>query len=195
MLIRGTVAVAAAVGLSLVCSQSPRTPNEMRDAAAKAFAAGNFKDAYDSYRRLILTEPPGEVLVGEDLRQAVACLGRLGRINEVDVLLEGAASRYRDNWSVLSSLARLYGSLEHNGVLIAGEFNRGRIIVQGSRIEHWLNGALVVKYERNTPMFRAVVAYSKYKIWPAFGELDEGHILLQDHGDDVSFRNIKIKAL
>ncbi|NND70735.1 MAG: DUF1080 domain-containing protein [Rhodothermales bacterium] len=76
-----------------------------------------------------------------------------------------------------------------------GKWNRGKIISKGNRIEHWLNAAKVVEYERNTQIFRALVAYSKYKIWPSFGELNEGHILLQDHGNEVSFRNVKIREL
>ncbi len=74
-----------------------------------------------------------------------------------------------------------------------GQWNRGKIVSNDNHIEHWLNGALVVQYERNTPMYRALVAYSKYHIWPGFGELEEGHLLLQDHGDEVSFRNLKIR--
>ncbi|MEM9917203.1 MAG: DUF1080 domain-containing protein [Bacteroidota bacterium] len=77
-----------------------------------------------------------------------------------------------------------------NGI---GQWNRAHIIVRGNHIEHWLNGFKAVEYERNTPMYRALVAYSKYKNWPHFGEAAEGHILLQDHGNEVSFRNIKIR--
>lgn len=79
-----------------------------------------------------------------------------------------------------------------NGI---GSWNRARIEVRGSRVAHYLNGVKVVEYERGTQMWRALVAYSKYKIWPAFGEAQSGHLLLQDHGDEVSFKNIKVLEL
>lgn len=79
-----------------------------------------------------------------------------------------------------------------NGV---GTWNRARIEVRGQKVAHYLNGIKVVEYERGTQMWKALVAYSKYANWPAFGEAVKGHILLQDHGDEVSFRNIKLLEL
>ncbi|QBN20422.1 3-keto-disaccharide hydrolase [Flavobacterium nackdongense] len=75
------------------------------------------------------------------------------------------------------------------------DFNTARIVVKGNKVTHYLNDKITVEYERGTQMWNALVNYSKYSVWPKFGNAAEGNILLQDHGNEVFFKNIKIKEL
>ncbi len=72
-------------------------------------------------------------------------------------------------------------------------WNRARIIVKDDYVEHWLNEQKVVEYKRGSQIFRALVNYSKYKEYKNFGQASEGYIMLQDHGNTVHFRNIKVR--
>jgi hypothetical protein len=104
------------------------------------------------------------------------------------------------------TLASLYDLIPANALLYAPDesvakrfnpygWNRAKIVVQGQKVCHFLNGIKVIEYERGTQMWQALVARSKYAVWPNFGLAREANILLQDHGDAVSFRNIKIHKI
>jgi hypothetical protein len=95
----------------------------------------------------------------------------------------------------MGSLYDLYPASQDKHMNPMGEWNSALIISNGPHVEHWLNGRKILEYTRFTPEFRQRVKESKFKIWPGFGELREGYILLQDHGSEVSFRNIKIHVL
>jgi len=91
--------------------------------------------------------------------------------------------------------AALYDLIEPEGKKLkpVGEYNTARIVFTGSHGEHWLNGVKVLEYELGTPEMKSFVAASKYKIIPDFAKRRTGHIILQDHGDAVWYRNIKIR--
>ena len=76
-----------------------------------------------------------------------------------------------------------------------GEFNQSRLVVDHGKVEHWLNGVKVATYDLNSADFKARVAASKFKAWPPFAASPTGHIALQNHGDAVAFRSLKIRVL
>ena len=77
----------------------------------------------------------------------------------------------------------------------AGEWNAVRLLVDGTHVEHWLNGVKVVEYELGSSDWEARVRASKFATMPLYGRAPQGHIGLQDHGDRVEFRNIRIRVL
>lgn len=94
------------------------------------------------------------------------------------------------------TLASLYDILpaKDRKVRPIGEWNQARIVVRGKQVEHWLNGVKVLAYERGGKIFLEHKAASKFKDLSGFGEAATGHLLLQDHGNQVFYRNIKIRT-
>ncbi len=76
-----------------------------------------------------------------------------------------------------------------------GEWNQGRLVVNGNNVQHWLNGEKVVEYTLGTPEWAALVKGSKFNEWPRYGREPQGHIVIQDHGDRVQFRNLRVRSL
>ena len=76
-----------------------------------------------------------------------------------------------------------------------GEWNTARIVCKGKHVEHWLNGIKILEFERDSEAYLSAVTKSKYKTVPLFGTVAKGKIVLQEHGHEVAFRNIKIRKL
>jgi hypothetical protein len=106
-----------------------------------------------------------------------------------DAVEEGGAKRQT------ASLYDILPPKKNKPLKPVGEWNHSRILVRGNHVEHWLNGAKVLEYEIGSPKLKAAIAQSKFKDVKKFCEKVRGHILLTDHNDEASFRNVKILEL
>ena len=106
-------------------------------------------------------------------------------------------ARHRDGQSELTSTGANYAvhPAKRGVVKPAGEWNTGRIVVNGNHVEHWLNGTLMVEYELGSADWRERVAKSKFNEFREYGKAAEGQIGIQDHGSYVAYRNLKIRNL
>ncbi len=106
-------------------------------------------------------------------------------------------ARHPDGRSRLTAAGSLFGlyPVPEGVVRPAGEWNEARIVADGSHLEHWLNGQKVVETEIGTGEWDAKIADSKFAAWPGFAKSPRGHIVLQDHGDTVEYRNLRIREL
>lgn len=95
----------------------------------------------------------------------------------------------------VASLYDLIAAPTSKPINAVGEWNHARIVSKDGHVEHWLNGEKVLEYDRFSEPFLEKVQNSKYKDWEDFGVWEKGHILLQDHGNEVYYKNIKVREL
>jgi hypothetical protein len=130
------VSILLLVGLAGVLQLAAGARQEDRAAIRKAYDAGNYKDAHEGYRKLAL-DPRGDRLkVGEDLQMATVALVALGRANEIDEFREAVIKVHAGNWRLLQAAAQNYLQIEHQGMMVAGKFERGQ---RGRRGGRWVN--------------------------------------------------------
>jgi hypothetical protein len=105
--------------------------------------------------------------------------------------------KHPDGQSPKTSAGSLYALVAPVGKKLnpVGEWNQARLVKKGAHVEHWLNGAKVVEYELGSPALTALIAESKFKDMPRFAREGQGRLVLQHHGQEVWFRNVRVKKL
>ena len=106
-------------------------------------------------------------------------------------------SLHPDGQNAKTSAGSLYGLIAPTNKILmpVGEYNNTKIIARGNHIEHWLNGVKILEYEFGSDELKSLIAESKFKDFSGFGSASEGHIALQHHGEEVWYRNIRIRSL
>lgn len=132
-------------------------------------------------------------LIAEDMVRS----GRSGLGFEMQVLDDERHPDAKQGRDGNRTSGALYDLIAPKGAVLrpVGQWNTARVVVRQGRVEHWLNDTKILEFEIGSPAMRALIAASKYQVNPGFGEVRRGHVLLQDHGDDVWFRNIKLRRL
>jgi hypothetical protein len=105
------------------------------------------------------------------------------------------AKKGKDGNRTMGSLYDLIPAAKDKLVKPIGEWNELRLVVDGNNVEHWMNGKKTLSFVRGSPELKGLIADSKFKDVVGFGEAPKGHILLQDHNDEIAFRNIRLRKL
>ncbi|MFH1022953.1 MAG: MG2 domain-containing protein [Planctomycetota bacterium] len=126
-LVLAVTLAAAAFGMAAFHALSATTaPGDARAAAQAAMNKGNYKDAYEAYRKLALDAKDDPREVGEDLQKAIACLANLNRANEIDTFREDVIKTHESNWRLQFAAAQSFSQGDHSGFIVSGNFERGQ---------------------------------------------------------------------
>ena len=120
-----SVAIGFVVAAAMISVAAQQVKLPERNEVRKLMKDGNYKEAYEGFAKLALDPKDDPVQVAEDLNNSVQCLRSLGRHKEIDAFLEDVIDTHADNWRLLMRAAQIYMDIEHHGVMIAGEFERG----------------------------------------------------------------------
>lgn len=106
-------------------------------------------------------------------------------------------AKHNDGKNPKTSAGALYALIAPQNKVLkpVGDWNQARLVVNHNHVEHWLNGVKVVEYVLNSPELDALIAGSKFKSFPKFAKEPSGHICLQNHHDEVWYRNVKVRKL
>lgn len=133
--------------------------------------------------------------VTEQYKSDMSAIGLEYQILDDDVNPDAKLGNNGGNTRTVSSLYDLIAAPKNKPIHPVGEWNQARIISENGKVEHWLNGEKVLEYDRFSSEFKQKIQDSKYKDWEGYGLWDSGHILLQDHGHQVYYKNIKVRNL
>jgi hypothetical protein len=102
---------------------------------------------------------------------------------------------HRDGLNATRSAGALYDLVAPTGKTVnpAGQWNKARIVIKGSHVEHWLNDKKILEYEWGSPEIQKAIAASKFKDMPQFMKASEGYIAIQHHGEEAWFRNVRVR--
>jgi hypothetical protein len=105
--------------------------------------------------------------------------------------------KHRDGKNSLTSAGSLYALIAPGTKKLqpVGGWNEARLVIRNGKVEHWLNGAKLLEYELGSEQLKGLIAQSKFKDMPRFAQNREGHIALQHHGEEVWYRNIRVRRL
>ena len=150
-------------------------------------------DAYENFELAL----EWKIVVGANsgVKYRVADVKGSGFGPEYQILDDAKEGVEPNSKTATGSIYELFGPNDKKKMNPIGEWNSTKIVVNGNHAEHWLNGEKVVEYEFFSDAWKAAVETSKFKGKANYGAPAKGHILLQDHGGEVWFRNIKIKVL
>jgi hypothetical protein len=106
-------------------------------------------------------------------------------------------SKHRDGQNSLTSAGSLYALIapQNKKLQPVGGWNKARLVIRDGHVEHYLNGAKILEYDLGSDSLKALIAGSKFKDMPRFAQNREGHIALQHHGEEVWYRNIRMRRL